>query len=261
MDVMFGFFEKRKYPRHVIQKGLDKVKHMNRKDLLKYKPKVDRDLLTFPVTFNKFNQKVVGVVLNAYRKLKIDPIIGEAFEMDPTVAFRRGKNIKDMVVRTKSKPINSVIGTFPCNDSRCLTCLHTNCDDTIIGPSGFVHPHGRFTCKSCNVIYVIYCEKCAQIYVGETCRELKERFKEHRRLANYLLKHPRTKKKKTEVGIHFSTNGHTSEDMRVAVFKRVRDLTERKIEEQRLIATLGAYLAEAMNVDFDFLTSVYDHII
>ena len=49
--------------------------------------------------------------------------------------------------------------------------------------------------------------------------------------------------------------------MRVAVFKRVRDLTERKIEEQRLIATLGAYLAEAMNVDFDFLTSVYDHII
>ena len=260
---MSGFFEKRGYPKRVIQKGLSRVNATDRKDLLKDKTREeDKDCFTFPITYSNYSKKAVGIVMRAYRNLQLDQLIGKAFEIKPTVAFRRGKNVKEMVVRTKIRNPhdNRVCGTFPCDASRCLTCMHTNSDDLLVGPSGWYEVYGRFNCMSCDVIYIITCEKCCDIYIGETCRMLKERFKEHRRLANYLLKHPDSQRT-TEVGLHFSTNGHTSEDMRVGVIKKVRNIIERKAEEQRLMTVFGAFRAEAMNVDFDFLSEVYDEII
>ena len=47
----------------------------------------------------------------------------------------------------------------------------------------------QFSCLSYNIAYVIYCTKCAQLYIGETGRTLDTRFKEH--LADF--KHRRDK--------------------------------------------------------------------
>ena len=39
---------------------------------------------------------------------------------------------------------------------------------------------GNYNCKTKRIIYGITCENCNQIYVGQTSRELHERFTEHR---------------------------------------------------------------------------------
>ena len=102
-----------------------------------------------------------------------------------------------------------------------------------------------FTCESSELIYAIVCEKCGEIYVGETERKLKERFREHRHsvIRNSIGK---------EVASHFNQSNHSVDDMRVLGLKHVSGQITRRIEEQRIIAMLGCVLGHGMNVDFNF---------
>ena len=255
---MGEFFIKRGYPKSLINESLLKAARLKRKDLLKpQKNKEDQDCFSLPITYNAFNINIVRILLKHYKTLQEDPLIGQAFTTKPTVAYRRGRNIKQCVVQTDitTDRDNVAQGTFPCDSNRCLTCHHTNSDQIITGPSGWVRPEHRFDCNSANIVYVISCDKCGQIYVGETGRKLKERFREHRRHVNILLEQPNSIPK-SEVAKHFAEGGHSSEDMRVAAIHRVVNRTERQLKEQRLIGKLGAYRGEAMNVDFHYLNIV-----
>ena len=64
-------------------------------------------------------------------------------------------------------------------------------------------------CKSKNLIYLIECKKCAKQYIGETKRQLNERFGEHRRsiLNHHHLINP------TPVSTHFNQLGHFINDI------------------------------------------------
>ena len=65
----------------------------------------------------------------------------------------------------------------------------------------------QFNCLTDNSVYVIYCTKCAQRYIGETGRTLDTWFKEH--LADF--KHRRDK----PVANHFNQTGHIILNIRV----------------------------------------------
>ena len=63
----------------------------------------------------------------------------------------------------------------------------------------------NLNCKSKNLIYLIECKKCTKQYIGETKRQLHERFGEHRRsIQNH---HQLTKP--TPVSAHFNQPGHS----------------------------------------------------
>ena len=83
------------------------------------------------------------------------------------------------------------------------------------------------------------------LYVGETSRKLKERFREHRR--NVV-----NKKQDNEVAQHFNEEGHKVEDMSILGLRYVDGIFTRKLEEQRLIGQLGCMLGGGMNTDFNF---------
>ena len=74
---------------------------------------------------------------------------------------------------------------------------------------------------------------------------------EHRRHAKARLKKPNSVPK-SQVADHFSTDGHNLSHMKVAGIFHVGNETRRLIEEGRLIAKMGSYRAEGMNIDFDF---------
>ena len=61
------------------------------------------------------------------------------------------------------------------------------------------------TCKYKNLIYLIHCKNCNKQYIGETKRQLSERFGEHRRLIvnHHQLTNP------TPVAEHFNEPGHS----------------------------------------------------
>ena len=64
-------------------------------------------------------------------------------------------------------------------------------------------------CKSNNLIYLITCKKCQAQYVGETYRNLGQRFYEH--LYSIRNNHD------TPVAQHFNLPGHSENDIQVEV--------------------------------------------
>ena len=81
-------------------------------------------------------------------------------------------------------------------------------------------------CCSKNTVYCIFCNKagCKKIYVGQSQRELKQRFSEHKTSV-------RTKAKKV-VGLHFNEPGHSLHNMEIAVIEKVFDRGRPTIEKR-----------------------------
>ena len=74
----------------------------------------------------------------------------------------------------------------PCNGRRCMCCnMWADVTDSIAVPFNGKNVRTiisrEATCKAKNVVYVLTCEECDSLYVGETKRNLAERIGAHRR--------------------------------------------------------------------------------
>ena len=181
-----------------------------------------------------------------FRILREDSRTSKIFNKPPLKAFRRAKNLKDLLVRSslpRNLPHQSP-GTFPCNRTVCRTCPHVNSSSTIATPKGHVYITGHFSCIAEHVVYCLSCTKCPSIvYIGETGRRLANRFREHRRdIINGRNDLP--------VPAHFNQPNHTLEDMKVAVLKAgLANQEYRKKQEMRLIFKYGTVGPRGLNQD------------
>ena len=110
------------------------------------------------------------------------------------------------------------------------------------------------SCKSSNIIYLITYRRCSQQYVGKTGQPL------HRRVNNHCFNIVHRRTEESPVTEHFNDNGHTLEDMTVAVIDQIhsRDPCLRKIRESRWIRTLGTSFPSGMNLRVDSLWKLLD---
>ena len=92
---------------------------------------------------------------------------------------------------------------------------------------------GALSCKSKNLIYLIQCNKCKCQYIGETKRQLNERFGEHRRsiLNDQQLSDP------TPVSLHFNQTVHSINDVILIPLELIHSNLDvvRKAREAHLI--------------------------
>ena len=153
--------------------------------------------------------------------------------------------------RVKTQDHEEAVGTFNCPSRSCITCSHINPDKYIVGPLDYVTPSSRFDCNSDGLVYVISCERCGSIYVGQTYRSIKKRFLEHRLDVLHKIKYPNSIPR-SKVADHFSSDDHTEKDMRIAGIKFKLNEGQRLKEEDNLIRKLGAYLPQCMNSDYHF---------
>ena len=103
-------------------------------------------------------------------------------------------------------------GIHKCNHPRCLTCSFLQEGQTSY--TFFTTKETReitnyISCHSKHLIYLIQWKKCHCQYIGETKRQLNERFGEHRRsiLNHHQLSNP------TTVSLHFNQPGHSINDV------------------------------------------------
>ena len=136
------------------------------------------------------------------------------FKNLPLVAYRRCKNISDILVRAEltedpdSSNSRVTLGSFRCNSRNCTTCPyieHGRTQYTFHSTGETYHIKSHITWTTFNVIYLIQCRLCNLQYIGETKRRLKDRFNEHRRpvlnpTSNYIH---------TAVSEHFLSNNHS----------------------------------------------------
>ena len=185
-------------------------------------------------------------ILHASERLR------RAFEHPPLIAFRRPRNLRDLLVRaTLTTTTYEPPGNYPCGVPRCKTCPILRATDEFSShTTGKVFKvNFRASCKSSNVIYLITCRRCGLQYVGETGQPLHMRINGHR----YDIAHRRTEE--SPVAEHFNGGAHKELDMTVMVIElaRSRDACLRKIRESRWIRTLGTSSPLGMNLRVDGL--------
>ena len=116
----------------------------------------------------------------------------------------------------------------PCNGKNCETCPFVKKCKEFKGPfnNAVVQLNSTLSCTSTNVVYCLQCSKenCKQIYIGETQRQLKERFSEHKTSV-------RTRSKNA-IGDHFNSPGHSISDMNILAIEKVFTPGQKTIEKR-----------------------------
>ena len=219
----------RGYPRNIVLESRLKVQQRNRDDLLfginEKQPKKER--ITFPITFHQKNNEVVKIIKRNFSVLENNPETQSIFkDKFPMIAFKKDKILKDILVRSSlNKSVNA--GTIKCSRPRCVTCKHICDEKVVVGPTGYFSVHQSFSFMSSGLVYCIRCTKCGELYVGETGRQLSERFREHRR---DVIINDQTK----EVASHFNRSDHRGiNDIQVVGLKYQNQSQSRKLLEQQ----------------------------
>ena len=102
-----------------------------------------------------------------------------------------------------------------CNKPSCETCPYVKSGSKFKSTfnCAVAQLNSTLDCTSKNVVYCIYCNKtnCKQLYIGQTQRELKVRFGEHKTSVR--------KKAKNVIGEHFVGPGHSLANMEITALE------------------------------------------
>ena len=235
----------------LISRGRKQASTKSRAEILKSVAanNIPKDRVPFVTTFLPSNLVVKKIISKNFRILCEDNRTSKMFNKSPLKAFRRAKNLKDLLVRNslpRNLPHQSP-GTFPCKRTVCRTCPHVNSSSTIITPKGHVYITGHFSCITEHEVYSLSCTKCTSIvYIGDTGRRLADHFREHcRDIVN--------RRNNLPVPAYFNQPNHTLEDMKVAVLKAgLANQEYRKKQEMGLIFNYGTVGPKGLNQDFSF---------
>jgi hypothetical protein len=103
--------------------------------------------------------------------------------MNFSLAFRKPKSLKDILVRAGMSPRSAYNGQCQkCDSRRCMTCKNIQCTQTFSS----THTGEKFiiyynaNCKTENIIYLLECAMCGLQYIGETKQQLSKHLNGHR---------------------------------------------------------------------------------
>lgn len=229
---MRTFFLARDYPASVVDNAMKKASNINRNTLLHQTPRSPEHKIPLVLTYHRTVSHIPQAVHKNWHHLSEDEEVGKRFGKKPVTAYRRGRNLKDILMYKDLRESSTPPGTFSCGRSRCVTCPCVIHIPSVTGPRSSFKIHHSYSCTTKNVVYCILCAKCSMLYVGETKRRLADRFREHLRLI-------RVKDMTHEVPVHFNTCNHDIDDIRVTVLKAFHTDSERKLFERSMINSLG----------------------
>ena len=155
----------------------------------------------------------------------MDPEMKEVFSDGMVVAYKRHRNIRDLICRAKLYDPGLAGNERPSRVARkgwrkcykCITCNHSDnkvkltCKAT--GQSLLITKD--ITCKDCRVVYVIVCRQTGLWYIGKTAQSLMDRGRQHIQAVQSLG--PINNKLYT----HFTTQGRSHADMAFYAIERV----------------------------------------
>ena len=182
----------RGYELNFLKTQIRRASDISRNDALKPKPKQQTDTVPFVITYNPALPNISRIIHKHSNVLYSSGRCKNVFTNLPLVAYRRCKNISDILVRAKlPEPTNtdqsgSPSGSFRCNKTSCTACpfIEDGCNQYTFYSTGQTFKiKSHITCETPNVIYMIQCTKCNLQYIGETKRRLIDRFNDNRRVA------------------------------------------------------------------------------
>ena len=242
---MIDFFVSRHYSRDVVMVGLQRARNISRQTALSQTLKTEESRPKFILSYHPHNIPVKRIILDKWSIISEDGTVGHIFSDKPLVAYRRERNIRDTVVRSRLSSDTSIPrspGTHACGTPGCHSCPFLDNQTTIRGIRKSFTIRRSFNCLLTNLVYVIRCNRCEVLYVGETERALNQRCGEH--ISD--IRHNRG----TSVADHFNLIGHSEYDVRVQVLwhMKSRDVVDRRAMEEHFINLFSTLIPSGLNM-------------
>ena len=256
-------FLKRGYNEELINTHIERTRNVPRSRTLIQSPREKNTRMTFVTTYNRTNPNIQEILLKHWHLLQIDSELEPVFKDLPMMAFRRNKNLGDMLGSKQlrnSKVIrqqrhNIIRRCKPCTEDRTKKCCK-QVNDTSIFKSATTGKEFKIfhetNCQSNNIIYLMECSICNIQYVGKTQTSLEKRINGHRSDA-------KCKRDPITADLHFRLPGHDfNRDAKFTIIEQAlneRDKSEMasfllKIEDnwiQRLRTLYGQGLNDQLN--------------
>jgi hypothetical protein len=236
-------FLKRGYPLELLNEKFDYVKHMSRQSVLQYKDKKDKEIafkkylrgksfLPLIVPYHQALEKDLkscllplwSEMINSKSDLR--KVFSNEF---PQIVFKRGTTLGNILTSsvfhktteiTEDSTVQVLIDLLgeadkapaavnPCSHKLCKCCKHIVQTSTYHDSSYTTEfsIDGAFNCNSTDVIYIISCQYCNKLYVGQTSKMVKERLTNHR--SDIKLG------KNTAIAIHFNEPHHNINHLKI----------------------------------------------
>ena len=215
----------RGYNESMVQSSLNKVKKIPRNLALK---RVKKDTQNekrpvYAVTYDPRLPSISSLQAKHWRAMTSrNKYLSEVFPNPPLTAYKRQPNLRSIIIRAavaKSNryPTRNQRGMNKCNRQNCTSCAYIleAKGVKINGVSWKINK--KLNCNNYNIVYGIICkkDKCKEVYIGETKRQLKFCLSDHR---GYIV----NKNTNTATGHHFNLPGHSLADLSVIVIEQVK---------------------------------------
>ena len=263
-EKIMGYFSERGFKKEEMLGAYKDVLAMDREDVLEYKNKQRSERVPYVLTYHPRLRMLGSVLKRHFYLLQTNERLRKAFIEPPMVAFRRLKNLKDILVRTRSNEMERELDEVKqCNSGRCKCCSHLQEEKNfnIKGRNHEVKYGGN--CKSANVIYAVKCSKCDLWYIGETCMKLHERLNQHRYSTNKLRRGGSLDKSNdTGLAEHFAQEDHDFDaDLKLYILEKGkwRMSSDRKAKESFYICRHSTQEPLGMNKYAGFLGDLYEN--
>jgi hypothetical protein len=226
------YLKNRRYPLKLIKQSREKAE-----STVNNQPRDNnsKDNLIFVTKFNPRQISIKPILLKHMDILKLDPKTNFLTKKNWIVAFKRPRNIRDILVHSDLYPFkhSTPPGSHPCRKLKCLCCPFMKSTTTFqskVTRENYTIK-GNFNCQSQNIIYLLECKKCGIQYVGQTGTTMNTRFSAHR----FDVKHKLNK----SIPNHFMLPEHKIQDIQVTVISDAsNDVTRRTLKETSWIRRL-----------------------
>ena len=227
-----GWLKDRSYEESLVNEQIDRVRRLDRATLLansgnRTNAQGRGERVPLVATYHPALNSLGKVARRLHPMLTNSEEHREVFPEPPLIAFRRYKNLKDMLVRARlSNEGNGGTdekGCSRCGKSRCQVCnvmnncehFHSNID------SRKYRINYSFNCDSSNVVYLLECTVCGVQYVGSTCTPFRLRFNNYKACSRKF--NSGASVPKVEFFRHFTEEGHHGflKDISVKIIDRL----------------------------------------
>jgi len=91
----------RGYPKNLVEGILSEVSFAGRPLALKQKKKTHEQILPFVTTYHPGAKNLKNILMHKWSLIQNQPLLRTFFKTPPIISYKRGKSLKDMLVRAK----------------------------------------------------------------------------------------------------------------------------------------------------------------
>ena len=224
-------------PKDIVEQ-FERTTSRSRKELLTYKEKKNENKLKFTTIFNYNLPAVRKTIGKNWETLQTNERQAQIFKDKPIIAFKRNRNLKDIIGGTRLMKNKKIIRETPKQGhcGPCLTQIGNICCQHILSTNSFKSAstgekfliRHHVNCRTRKGIYLATCKLCPHLqYVGKFETQWSDRLYNHRKDAK--------KRKSIPYDEHFQLPNHDfGIHAKFIIIETLKNLTNTRSDRQRL---------------------------